>query len=77
MPKPSSSRLARLKASAAARKNPFNRAARAPLVRQPSTCPVGKCEHSELLHRRAVGDGELPPVTVKCTKGDCECEGLL
>lgn len=68
-------RIAILKARAAARRDPFNRAARAPLKRQPSTCPVGKCEHSELLHGRTVGEGEMPAVRVTCTK--CDCEGLL
>jgi hypothetical protein len=72
MPRPSN-RIARLKASAAARKDPFNRAARAPLVRQPSTCPVGKCEHSDLLHGRSLGEAQAE--VVSCS--ECECEGTL
>ena len=74
MPRPSN-RIARLKASAAARKNPFNRAARAPLVRRPPTCPVGKCEHSDLLHRRSVGEAQAE--VVSCSAPECHCEGML
>jgi hypothetical protein len=72
-----SNRIARLKASAKARKDPFNRAARAPLVRQPSTCPIGKCEHSDLLHRRSVGPGSPPAEVAICTAPECACEEIL
>lgn len=70
-------RIAILKARAAARKDPLSRASRAPLKRQPSTCPFGRCEHSDLLHRRSAGDGSPPAEVVTCTAPECTCEEIL
>lgn len=57
----------------ARRKDPFRRAVGAPAKKPtPNLCPLGKCEHAGLLHKRFAQ--KLAPPRLRCEVCDCEEE---
>lgn len=78
---PRGSRVARLQASAKARKDPFNRAVRAPAKAvTPVPCPLGKCDHLAGMHDlvKAGEDSHGWPIAgAWCTAPECPCEGRI
>lgn len=75
---PWSSRIARLKAAAKARKDPLRRAVGAPSVKVPPVgCPLGQCEHVAMLHNPRWSHDALGGNVEGATCTACDCEGDL